>query len=58
LYAFLTHPMHVLYLSYLPWFDHPNNIWCRVQITKITNYKLILVSQFSPSSIFLSVRSN
>jgi len=27
-----------------PWFDHPNNIWCRVQITKILSILLLLPS--------------
>jgi hypothetical protein len=34
-----------------PWFNHPNNIWWRIQAVKF------IIMQFSPWSIFLPFRS-
>jgi len=45
-FVFLISPMDATYpIHLIPfWFDHPNNIWLRIEVTKL------LIMQFSPSS--------
>jgi hypothetical protein len=48
LYAFLTSHMRCMppRPSHRPWFDHPNNIWWKVQIMELLIMKLFLVSSY------------
>jgi hypothetical protein len=46
-FVYISHLSHAIYMprqSPPPWFDHPNNIWWRVQIMKL------LIMQFSSAS--------
>jgi hypothetical protein len=43
----LPNACHMSRPSHLPWFNHPNNIWWRIQAVKF------IVMQFSPWSIFI-----
>jgi hypothetical protein len=42
----MSHPLHP------PWFNHPNNIWWRMQVTKF------IIMQFSVWSIFFPLGPN
>jgi hypothetical protein len=52
----IFHPSHACYLpcpSYSPWFDHSNNIWWSIQVTKLP------IMQSSPALChFLPLRAN
>ena len=43
----ISHICHMPHPSHSSWFDHPNNLWCRVQITKLLNV------QYSPVPCYL-----
>jgi hypothetical protein len=45
-FVYISYRSHTCYMSHpsRPWFDHPNNIWWSVQVTKL------LIMQSSPAS--------
>ena len=47
----IRHICHMPHPSHSSWFYHPNNIWCKVQITKL------LIMQYSPIPCYLVTRS-
>jgi hypothetical protein len=47
----LPNASHMSCLSQPPWFNHPNNIWWRIQAMKV------IIMQFSPQPVFLPFRS-
>jgi hypothetical protein len=44
----LPHACHMSNPPHHPWFNHPNNIWWRIQAVKF------IIMQFSPRSVFLT----